>query len=134
MVFCWGKHVKECFPEVDTGEQAKADRLMKEHFTEADADERKATALPSGRDTSQGRQVCDGGTQAAVQLTYKVLSSHSPHLPLIGAFLKKLTSLHESHRCSREGPKALVSERKWFTVSKDIDYLFSSETWPDNKI
>jgi hypothetical protein len=20
MVLCWGKHVKECFPEVDTGE------------------------------------------------------------------------------------------------------------------
>ena len=21
MVFCWGKHVKECFPEADTGER-----------------------------------------------------------------------------------------------------------------
>jgi hypothetical protein len=23
MVFCWGKHVKECFPEVDTGERLR---------------------------------------------------------------------------------------------------------------
>jgi hypothetical protein len=23
MVFCWGKHVKECFPEVDTGERIR---------------------------------------------------------------------------------------------------------------
>ena len=37
MVFCWGKHVKECFPEVDTGE-----RLGQTHkcFTEADTGER----------------------------------------------------------------------------------------------
>jgi hypothetical protein len=23
MVFCWGKHVKECFPEVDAGERLR---------------------------------------------------------------------------------------------------------------
>jgi hypothetical protein len=26
MVFCWGKHVKECFPEVDTGERLRQTR------------------------------------------------------------------------------------------------------------
>lgn len=25
MVLCWGKHVKECFPGVNTGKKAKAD-------------------------------------------------------------------------------------------------------------
>jgi len=35
MLFCWGKHVKKCFPEVDTGE-----RLMMERFTEANTRER----------------------------------------------------------------------------------------------
>jgi len=35
MVFCWGKHVKECFPEVDTGERLRQTRL-----TETDTGER----------------------------------------------------------------------------------------------
>ena len=26
MVFCWGKHMKECFPEVDTGERLRQTR------------------------------------------------------------------------------------------------------------
>jgi hypothetical protein len=39
MVFCWGKQVKECFPDVDTGERLKG-RLVKEGFTEADTGER----------------------------------------------------------------------------------------------
>ena len=38
MVFCWGKHVKECFPEVDTGERLRQTR--EERFTEADTEER----------------------------------------------------------------------------------------------
>ena len=39
MVFCWGKHVKECFVKVDTGVKGKS-RLVKEHFAEADTGER----------------------------------------------------------------------------------------------
>jgi hypothetical protein len=37
MVFCWGKHVKECFPEADTGERLR--RLMKKYLPEADTGE-----------------------------------------------------------------------------------------------
>jgi hypothetical protein len=37
-VLCWGKHVKECFHGVDTGERLS--RLVKERFTEADTGER----------------------------------------------------------------------------------------------
>ena len=38
MEFGWGTGVKECFPEVDTGEGLR--RLVKECFTEADTEER----------------------------------------------------------------------------------------------
>ena len=37
MVFCWGKHVKKCFPGVDTGERLRQTEV---HFTEADMGER----------------------------------------------------------------------------------------------
>lgn len=53
----------------------------------------------------------------------KVLRTLTPDSLPAGVFLGSLTSLHESHHCSRVGPKALVPEREWFTVSKDIDYL-----------
>jgi hypothetical protein len=39
MVFCWGKHVKECFIKVDTGVKGLGG-LVKEHFAEADRGER----------------------------------------------------------------------------------------------
>jgi hypothetical protein len=39
MVFCWSKHVKECFVKVDTDMKGH-DEFMKEHFTEADTGER----------------------------------------------------------------------------------------------
>lgn len=32
MVFCWGKHVKECFPEADTDERMLC---YSKHFQEA---------------------------------------------------------------------------------------------------
>lgn len=37
MVFCWGKHARECFDKVDTGVKG---RLVKKWFAEADTGER----------------------------------------------------------------------------------------------
>jgi hypothetical protein len=39
MVFCWGKHVKECFIKVGSGVKGSG-RLVKEGFAEADTGER----------------------------------------------------------------------------------------------
>ena len=43
MVFCWGKHMKEHFAEVDTGERLR--RFVKKHLAEADTEGRKGVPL-----------------------------------------------------------------------------------------
>lgn len=48
MGFCWGQHIKECFPEADMGKDLG--RLVKEHFFEADTGERMFFLL---------KQVCE---------------------------------------------------------------------------
>lgn len=44
MVFCWGKHVKECLAEMDTGEKLR--QTPKECLAEADTEGCSAKASP----------------------------------------------------------------------------------------
>jgi hypothetical protein len=66
MVFCWDKHVKECFPEVDTGERLR--QTWEGIFPEADIKE-KDVLLKQERERTRDKECFANDMHMLVHLT-----------------------------------------------------------------